>query len=115
MITPALNLGDTKRPMPARLTGLGWILLAIGLLTGACAYAVDARRASFDNAMLLLFLGSLVAGTIFLIALEYITGAVWSVPVRRISEFFSGLAPLLPLAAEHAGSLPLGRPRGAGT
>jgi len=38
-------------------------------------------------------------GSIFLVALEYVAGAVWSVPLRRVNEFLSALAPVVPLLA----------------
>jgi hypothetical protein len=34
-----------------------------------------------------------------LIAIEYVAGAVWSVPMRRMVEFIAGLTPLAPLVA----------------
>ncbi len=38
---------------------------------------------------------SIGLGSLFLVALEYIAGADWSTPLRRIPEFFSALLPLL--------------------
>jgi hypothetical protein len=83
--------------MPQALVRTGWLLLALGLAIFLGAYASDARRAAFDNVMLLLFLASLAAGSLFLVALEHIAGAVWSTPMRRIIEFLAGLTPILPL------------------
>lgn len=103
MSTVPIEIGNTMRPMPTRLIRLGWIVLLLGVALSGCAYLTDGRRASFDSVILVLFLGSLVAGAIFLVALEYISGAVWSVPMRRVSEFLAGLALLLPVA----GILPL--------
>ena len=34
---------------------------------------------------------SIGVGALFLIALEYIVGADWSVPIRRIVEFFAAM------------------------
>jgi hypothetical protein len=38
---------------------------------------------------------SITVGSLFLVALEYISGATWSVPMRRANEFLAGLAPFL--------------------
>ncbi|MCB0702231.1 MAG: quinol:cytochrome C oxidoreductase [Ignavibacteriae bacterium] len=43
-------------------------------------------RASFNNIIALLVVVSVGMGAIFLVALEHIAGAVWSVPFRRIAE-----------------------------
>lgn len=95
--SPALQDTSFRKSMPERVVSVGWMLLALGVALVIGAYADDARRAAFDNTILFLFLASLAAGSVFLVALEYISGAVWSVPMRRVTEFISGLAPLLPL------------------
>ncbi len=41
------------------------------------------------------FLISIGVGALFLVALEYVAGAVWTVPIRRIVEFFAAIIPLL--------------------
>jgi hypothetical protein len=46
-----------------------------------------------------MFLISLGVGSLFLVSLEYLAGAVWSTPFRRISEFFSGIIPYLIILA----------------
>jgi hypothetical protein len=86
-----------KRPMPGALVRVGWILLVLGVVVFLGAYALDARRAAFDNVILFLFMASLAAGSLFLVALEHIAGSVWSTPMRRVIEFLAGLTPLLPL------------------
>ncbi len=88
---------NTKRPMRPAVVRLGWILLALGVAVFLAAYALDGRRAAFDNVILFLFVTSLATGALLLIALEHIAGAVWSTPMRRIIEFLAGLTPLLPL------------------
>jgi hypothetical protein len=87
------------QPLPERIVRLGWGLLLLGIVILAAGYGVDGRRAAFDNVILLLFMASLAVGSVFFVALEYIGGAVWSVPMRRISEFLASLSPLLPLVA----------------
>jgi hypothetical protein len=42
-----------------------------------------------------MFLVSIGVGALALVALEYLVGATWSTPFRRIDEFFGGMIPLL--------------------
>jgi hypothetical protein len=89
----------TTRELPRGAARLGYLLACAGLLLVAAAYAVDPVRAAFANVIGHLFLTSLGVGAVFLIALEYIGGAVWSVPTRRVTEFLGALALLIPLVA----------------
>ncbi len=91
--------GDTKRPLPGSVTALGWVLVAVGVAIVAMGYAVDARQAAFNNVILFLFIISIAAGALFLVALEHLTGAVWSVPMRRVAEFLAWLVPVAALVA----------------
>jgi hypothetical protein len=90
---------EWRKEMPAAATRIGWILLVAGVAVIGGAYALDAKRAAFNNIILFLFVTSVAGGALFLVALEYIAGAVWSVPIRRVIEFLAGLTPLLPLMA----------------
>ena len=99
MSTPGFPKEGWKRQLPGTATRLGWILLLFGVAVMVGGYLLDARRSAFNNIVLYLFLASLASGSVFLIALEYIAGAVWSVPFRRVNEFLAGLTPMLPLFA----------------
>jgi hypothetical protein len=88
-----------KKELPAQVTRLGWILLIAGIAIAALGYSMDARRMAFDNVIGYLFLASLAVGSVFLVALEYIGGAVWSVPMRRVNEFLGALVLVLPVLA----------------
>ena len=99
MSTPTHRPDGSIHPLPDRVVRLGWGLLLGGLVILAAAYGVDGRRAAFDNVILFLFVASLAVGGIFLVALEYISGAVWSVPFRRINEAMGTLTPILPILA----------------
>jgi len=90
---------EVRKAMPERFTRLGWGLLAAGLALSAAAYSSDALRSSFNNVVLFLFLASIAVGAIFLVALEYLAGAVWSVPMRRVNEMLAALVFIVPLAA----------------
>ena len=88
-----------RRELPAGASRIGLMLLVLGILIVGGAYLVDAKRAAFNNIILFLFVTSIAGGSVFLVALEYIAGAVWSVPIRRVVEFLAGLMPALPLLA----------------
>jgi len=75
------------------------MLLVTGVVLVIGAYILDPVRASFNAVILYLAMVSIAVGSLFLLALEYITGAVWSVPMRRVSEFLAGLSPFLVLLA----------------
>lgn len=94
-----MNFDTLKRSLPGKTTAIGWVLLIVGVLVSVAAYVVDAKRGAFNNVILLMFLASLAGGGLFLVALEHISGAVWSVPMRRVNEFMAGLVVVLPLVA----------------
>jgi hypothetical protein len=99
MSSPFPPLQSWKRQLPELVTRIGWILLASGIVLCVGAYLIDPRRSAFNNVVLYLFLASVAGGSIFLVALEYVAGAVWSVPLRRVNEFLSALTPVVPLLA----------------
>jgi hypothetical protein len=88
-----------NKSLPPAADRWGMILLVTGLVLVIGAYILDPVRASFNAVILYLAMVSIAVGSLFLIALEYITGAVWSVPMRRVSEFLAGLSPFLVLLA----------------
>ncbi len=88
-----------NKSLPPGADRWGMILLVTGVVLVIAAYILDPVRASFNAVILYLAMVSIAVGSIFLLALEYITGAVWSVPIRRVSEFLAGLSPFLVLLA----------------
>jgi len=84
-----------KKELPAKLLKVGIILLAIGILLGIASFFADHQRAVYNYVVSYTFLISIGVGALFLVALEYVAGAVWSVPVRRIVEFFAAIIPFL--------------------
>lgn len=87
-----------KKDLPAKVGKLGYGLLAAGILLFALAYAVDGARAAFNNVVLYTFLVSIGLGSLILVAVEYVAGAVWSVPFRRIPEAMGSILYILPVA-----------------
>src|SRR3989304_2738686 len=84
-----------KKVIPAKVSRIGMILFAVGLVFGIVAFFTDQSRASYNYLVAYAFMISIGVGSLFLIALEYIVGAVWSVPIRRIVEFFAATVPVL--------------------
>lgn len=84
-----------KKDLPKNMSKLGWALLLIGIIGGVAAFYVDNTRAAFNYLIAYMFIMSIGVGSLFLIALEYVTGADWSVPFRRLMEFFAALVPVM--------------------
>lgn len=95
----SVTAAEMKKELPGQVARYGWILLIVGAVIAAAGYLIDPRRMAFDNIIGFLFLTSIGIGSIFLVALEYIAGAVWSVPMRRVNEFLGALTLLIPLLA----------------
>ncbi len=96
MSTSKISLDGLRRTLPEKTVRIGWFLLLAGLAFVVAGYIIDPVRSAFMHDVTFLYLTSLAAGGVFLVALEYLTGAVWSVPMRRVSEY---LAVLVPVAA----------------
>ncbi len=86
-----------KKELPGKVWTLGLALFLTGLLIVVIGYIVDPERTAFNNIILLTFLISLGAGSLFLIAIEYVAGAVWSTPFRRVPEILSFALVLVPI------------------
>ncbi|MDA3861225.1 MAG: quinol:cytochrome C oxidoreductase, partial [Melioribacteraceae bacterium] len=88
-----------KKGLPPIFGKFGFGLFGIGLVLSTLAYISEPTRSAFNNIILLEFLSSVGLGSLFLIALEYIVGAVWSAPFRRVFEIISSVLLVLPLVA----------------
>jgi hypothetical protein len=92
---PKIDSGYVKKELPGKIGTIGVLLLAIGLIFGIISYFVDPARAAFSYLNAFIFLVTISLGSLFLVALEYLANAVWSVPFRRVSEFLAASVPLL--------------------
>jgi len=88
-----------KKEIPEKVNKIGWILIFIGFVLSVLSYLVDSLRGSYNILIIFTFLISISVGSIFLVALEYATGAVWSTPMRRVSEFLSASFPFIIILA----------------
>ena len=93
------NIIIPKKELHPNVMKTGWALTGVGLALAVLSYIVDPHRAVFNNLIGFTFLASVAVGALFYIALEYIAGAVWSTPFRRIAEFLSALLPMVLLMA----------------
>ena len=86
-----------RKDLPSSISKIGMTLLIVGVILGVAAFFVDHSRAVYNYLIAFTFMISIGVGALFLIALEYIVGADWSVPIRRVVEFFAATIPLLAL------------------
>ncbi len=84
-----------KKELPASVQKLGLLLLGIGLAAGAIGLIIDPHKFLLNYLIGFVLLVSIGAGSLFMVALEYIAGADWSVPIRRVNEFYASAVLLL--------------------
>ncbi|MGE5353136.1 MAG: quinol:cytochrome C oxidoreductase [Acidobacteriota bacterium] len=93
------NFNYRIKEFPRSLSLLGWGLLALGVVLILVSFFMDRTRSSFNILVSFMFLMSIGLGSLFLVALEYVAGAVWSTPIRRVSEFLSTILFIIPVLA----------------
>jgi hypothetical protein len=86
-----------KKELPNKLSQLGWILFGAGILLGVIGLFSDHHRTLLNYLMAYMFILSIGIGSFLLIALEYVGGADWSVPIRRVVEFLAAIIIILPI------------------
>lgn len=100
-----------------RTAGFLWSATALGGILAAGSYVAAGPPRFWANWLLwFLFLFTLALGALFLVTLEHLAGARWSVPLRRIPERLSLLLiPLTAVGLVALGAIPvLYRARGPG-
>ncbi len=96
---PENELKYTKKEFPKNILKIGIISFIIGLIILIVSYYVDNTRAAYNNLILLMVLISIGLGSLFIIGIEYLGGAVWSTIFRRIPEFLGGVLLIVPIVA----------------
>lgn len=86
-----------KKELPQKFGYVGWLLVAAGLILGIIGFFTDHHRTMMNYLMAYMFVLSIGIGSLLLIALEYVAGADWSVPIRRVVEFLAAILLLLPI------------------
>lgn len=91
------NVEYQKKELPGKIKTIGLVLFFIGLVGVVASYLTDSSRSAFNNIIMLSFLASIGLGSLFLVAVEFIAGAVWSTPFRRVPEILSSVLLVLPV------------------
>lgn len=94
-----LTIDYSQKAIPAKVQTIGLGLLVGGLVLLGIGFGIDAQRAAFAGVMAFMFLLSVGMGSLFFVALEYVAGAVWSTPFRRIAELMTNILWIAPLFA----------------
>lgn len=84
-----------RKEISGKVSKTGLLLLALGGILIALAFIVNPKRAWFDYLWVYMFLVSIGVGSLALVNLEYLVGATWSTPFRRVSEFLAACTPVL--------------------
>lgn len=89
---------EVRNPGPVQFSGAlkgGFAALAaIGVVAFLAALQGDSKRAWFAFIQGHFFFMSLALGGIFFAAIQWLTGAMWSAPVRRVGEAFTAYIPV---------------------
>jgi hypothetical protein len=93
------KLDYLKKDLPQYVRNTGFILTLAGLVIVIISYIVDPVRTANNSLIMTAFVVSIGVCSLFLVALEYLAGAVWSVVFRRISEFLSTVIFIAPFIA----------------
>lgn len=79
---------------PARIRNLLLVFIGIGVATFIVALMKDPTRAWASFVQNHFYFMSIAIGGLFFAALQWLTGAMWSAPVRRVSESFTAYLPI---------------------
>ena len=88
-----------KKNLPAQAGNIGWGVLVAGLAIAGLSFATDPLRFKYSSIMLFMFLAGVGICSLFMVAIEYLAGAVWSTPLRRVFEILASTVLFLPLFA----------------
>lgn len=80
--------------VPARMKTILTVCAVAGLVGFIVALILDSQRAWFSFLMNHFFYMSLALGGIFFSAVNWITNAMWSAPIRRVGESFTAYLPI---------------------
>jgi len=94
MSTEEIPFQEYKNSTVAKSVGtLGVALLVIGICLGLLSLWSDTARFWHNYLIMYMFLVSIAVGSLFYVALEYIIGANWSTPFRRVFECLASMIP----------------------
>ncbi|MDE3054178.1 MAG: hypothetical protein KGL38_03215 [Gemmatimonadota bacterium] len=98
-----------ETPAAGRGSPALWALTALGAAGMAATYAVAGPERFWADWLIgFVILVCVALGALFIVALQHITGATWSVPLRRVPERLAALTPwIVPVALVALLSLPV--------
>lgn len=79
---------------PGSLTGVFGFLTLIGIICFLVGLKVDSTRAWASFLQNHFYFMSLALGGLFFASIQWLTGAMWSAPLRRVAESFTGYLPV---------------------
>src|SRR5690606_10146210 len=91
--TEIRNPGPLK--VPSSTTTIYLVLAVVGLAALGAGISMDAKRGWSSLLLNHFFFLSLALGGLFISAIQFLTGAMWSAPVRRLSESFTAYLPFV--------------------
>ena len=80
--------------VPGGVKGLFFAFVIIGVLSFGAGLKIDSQRAWTDFLHGHYFVYCLALGGLFFSVIQWLTGAMWSAPVRRIAESFTSYLPV---------------------
>ncbi len=99
MSSPIEKIELVKKEFPKKILNFGLICFGLGIVLLTAGFFVDHTRAAFSNLVVLMVLISVGLGSLFIIGIEYLAGAVWSTVFRRIPEFLGSILLIVPIFA----------------
>ncbi len=78
-----------KKELPSSVSAFGAAATIAGAIIVALTFMLDHSRGLYNNIIGLSVMTSVAVGALFYVSLEYLAGAVWSTPFRRVLEFLS--------------------------
>ncbi|MCJ8346106.1 quinol:cytochrome C oxidoreductase [bacterium] len=78
---------------------VGTVMMVVGALCVIPVMAESQVRFWHGYLIMFMFILSIGMGALFYIALDYLVGAKWSVPIRRVTELLTSLVPVAALLA----------------
>lgn len=102
MKTSSISVSDltpVKMDFTNKLKTVCWALMFVGVLVFFIAVMADQKRAWHAYLIGLFYFTSISIGGLFFTAIQHVTGAGWSVNVRRLCESFTAFLPVSFVAA----------------
>jgi len=86
---------SSEHPVRTSLEKVSLIIGVIGIIATVAGYFADSHRFFFSYLTAFAFWATLALGGLFFTMLHHLTGATWSVVIRRISETIMSILPIM--------------------